>query len=325
MKIFSGAGNPALAERIGRYLDMSLGKVESGSFPDGELYVRIDEDVRGRDVFLVQPTCPPVNDNLLQLLLMIDAARRASATRITAVIPYYGYARKDRKDEGRVPITAKLVANMVTTAGADRMLALDLHATQIQGFFDVPVDHLFGKPVFVHYFRELGLPDVVFAAPDVGRAKMARAYSEEFGGGLALVDKRRLSATRTVVAFVIGEVEGANVILVDDMISTGGTVINAAQALMDKGAASVRVAAVHALFCGDAAERLAAAPITEVIVTDSIPLDGRVKALEARNKIRVLTVAGLLGEAMRRIHLNESVSSLFTRSTKESLQWVCPS
>ena len=237
-------------------------------------------------------------------------------------MPYYGYARKDRKDEGRVPITAKLVANLLTTAGADRILTLDLHATQIQGFFDVPVDHLFAKPIFVQYFREHPLPNLAFAAPDVGRAKMARAYAEELGGELVMVDKRRLSAEQTDVGVVIGDVSGKNVVMVDDMITTGGTVLTAALALKERGAATIRVAAVHAIFCGPAAERLSAAPIEEILVTDTVPLNSRAQALEEQGKMRVLSVAGLLGEAIRRIHRNESVSSLFSGSPKESAQWL---
>jgi len=326
MKILAGNGNRRLAEAICRYLGMPLGNVEVGRFPDGELDVKINEDVRGRDVFIIQSTCPPVNENLMELLVMVDAARRASASRITAVMPYYGYARKDRKDEGRVPITAKLVANLLTTAGVSRVLALDLHATQIQGFFDVPVDHLFAKPIFVRHFREhfgpSRLREVVFAAPDVGRAKMARAYSGQLGGGLALVDKRRISAEETDIGFVIGDVAGREVVLLDDMISTGGTVVTAANALKRAGAKCIRVAAVHALFCGQAAERLAAAPIEEILVTDSVPLNCRAQALEQQGRIRVLTVAGLLGEAMRRIHTNQSVSSLFSDNPKESPPWA---
>ena len=312
LKVFSGNANRALGQAICAHLGMPLGDASVQRFPDGEINVRLEEDVRGTDVFLIQPTCPPVNDNLMELLVMTDAARRASASRITAVLPYYGYARKDRKDEGRVPITAKLVANLITEAGADRLIALDLHATQIQGFFDIPVDHLYAFPVVARYFAERGFKDdaVVFAAPDVGRIKMARAYAERLSAQLAVVDKRRMGANQTEVSFVIGEVDGADVILVDDMITTGGSAAAAASALLERGARSVRVFVVHGIFCEPAAQRLADAGLTELFVTDSVALDERARALGDRAK--VLSVAELLAKAVSRTHKNESISALFT-------------
>lgn len=311
LKILTGNGNPALAQKVCDYLGLPLGDVTVSRFPDGEINVKINEDVRGRDIFIIQPTCPPVNENLMELLVMVDAARRSSARRITAVIPYYGYARKDRKEEGRVPITAKLVANVLVVAGVDRVLALDLHATQIQGFFDIPVDHLFSFPVFTKYFRDRAIPDLVVASPDVGGIRMARAFSGVLNAGLAVVDKRRISADETSAGFIIGEVAGKNVLLVDDMITTGGSLSNAAQALRDAGARQIYAAAAHAVLCGPATERLLKSVITEIVVTDSIPLNDKGRALGER--VRVLSVNQLLGEALRRIHINESVSSLFMK------------
>ena len=309
MRIISGSGNRLLAERICQYLGAPLGQVDLGRFPDGELNVKINEDVRGRDIFIVQPTCPPVNENLMELLIMVDAARRSSARRITAVMPYYGYARKDRKDEGRVPITAKLVANMLVEAGVDRVLALDLHATQIQGFFDIPVDHLFSAPVLSGYFREMGLPDLAVATPDVGGVRMARAFASWLDAGLAVVDKRRISPEESSVGFVIGDVKGKNVLLVDDMITTGGSLTNAAQALREYGAREIYAAAAHAILCGGAVEKLKSSALKEVVVTDSIPAGEKINQLSGQ--LKALTVSKLLAEAVRRIHVNESVSSLF--------------
>ena len=310
--VFSGNANRSLANAICKHLQMPLGEAEVEHYPDGEISVRLDDDVRGGDVFLVQPTCPPVNENLMELLVMIDAARRASAQRITAVMPYYGYARKDRKEEGRVPITAKLVANLLVTAGVNRVLALDLHATQIQGFFDIPVDHLYAMPVVTRHFAERGFVDgkVVFAAPDVGRIKMARAFAERLDAQLAVVDKRRTGPDQTKASFVIGDVDGCDVILVDDMITTGGSVAGAAKALFDKGARRVRVYATHGILCGQATERLQEAGLDEVFVTDSVCIDGRVD--EFGGRLTVLSVAALLGEAISRIHNNQSVSALFS-------------
>jgi len=311
MKVFAGNGNPELARKICACLEIPLGNAHVGRFPDGEIDLKLNEDVRGRDIFIVQPTCPPVNDHLMELLVMTDAARRSSAWRITAVIPYYGYARKDRKEEGRVPITAKLVANMLVGAGVDRVLALDLHATQIQGFFDIPMDHLFSLPVLSDYFRSLNIPDLVVAAPDVGGIRVARALASRLGADLAILDKRRVSADQTETGFVIGQVKGHNVLLVDDMITTAGSISTAAQMLKNKGVRDIYVAAAHGVLCGPAAERLAASPISEIAVTDSIPLNDKARTLGER--IRVLSVSRLLAEAMRRIHMNQSVSSLFTQ------------
>jgi ribose-phosphate pyrophosphokinase len=307
MLVFTGNAHRALAKSICDYLDIPLGDASVTRFPDGEINVKVNQDVRGADAFIVQSTCPPVNENLMELLLLIDCLRRASADRVTAVLPYYGYARKDRKDEGRVPITAKLVANLITQAGADRVMSVDLHATQIQGFFDIPVDHLFAEPILARHFRQMHLSDLVVVSPDVGSVKLARAYSEHLRAGLAVVDKRRVSPDETESDFFIGDVQGKNVLLVDDMIATAGSVAQGAHLLREHGAESVRVAATHPVFCGAAFEQLAAAPIDEVTVTDTIPLRDAGEGL----KVRVVSVAGLLGEAIKRVHFNESVSSLF--------------
>ena len=307
MKVFSGTANRPLAERIAEHLNVRLGEATVERFPDGEVHVRIDEDVRGADIFLVQSTCPPVNENLVELLVMSDAFKRASAERITAVIPYYGYARQDRKDEGRVPISAKLVANMITTAGADRVLALDLHAAQLQGFFDIPVDHLYASPVVTRYFRRLDLPELTVVAPDVGSSKLARGYAKRLGAGLAIVDKRRVSDKQTEVMNVIGDVKGRTVLLIDDMISTGGSIAMAASAVRERGAKEVFLAATHAILCGPAMERLDKAPIQQVVVTDTIPVPRE----KQRPYLKVLSVARLLGEVILRIHHAESVSRLF--------------
>ena len=311
LKIFSGRANPHLTSRICDYLGLPVGRITIGNFPDSEIYCKIEEDVRGRDIFLVQPTCPPVNDHLLELLVIMDSCKRASAERITAVIPYYGYARQDRKDEGRVPITAKLVANLITRAGADRVLAMDLHAAQIQGFFDVPVDHLYAAPVLVDHFlnMEIDPEQLVVVSPDEGSTKRALRYSERLGGGLAIVDKRRSNAEQTRQENIIGaSVEGKIALMFDDMISTAGSVCGAAKVLADRGAREIYVGATHGVLCGPAIERLKASPIREVIITDSIPL----RPEQMLGKIKVLSVAPLLGEAIKRIHRNESVSRLFT-------------
>ena len=309
MKVFTCNGNPELARKICECLDMPLGDAHIGRFPDSEIDLKINEDVRGRDIFIIQPTCPPVNDNLMELLLMADAAQRSSAGRITAVIPYYGYARKDRKEEGRVPISAKLVANMLVGSGVDRVLALDLHATQIQGFFDIPMDHLFSMPVLCRYFHELNIPDLVVATPDVGGIRMARAFSSSLQARLAVVDKRRISPREAEIGFVIGEVADYNVLLVDDMITTAGSIIGAAKTLKNKGAKEIWVAAAHGILCDPAVERLSDSPVKEIVITDSIPLNH--KAQELGDRIKVRSVSPLLAEAIRRIHLNQSVSSLF--------------
>jgi ribose-phosphate pyrophosphokinase len=310
LKVFSGRANIRLAENIASALGDTLGRLTLSNFPDGEIMVRIEEDVRGRDVFLVQPTCPPVNEHLMELLIMLDSFKRASAARITTVLPYYGYARQDRKDVGRVPITAKLVANLLTTAGADRVLALDLHAAQLQGFFDIPVDHLHASPVINDYIRSLRIPDrdLVVLSPDEGSIKRGLAHQKKVGGSIAIVDKRRASPTETKQANLIGSPLGNKVaVIFDDMITTAGSVVGAANVARYHGAREVYACATHAVLCGPAVERLKDAPITQVIVTDSIPLTPN-KQLP---NIKVLSVAPLLADAIKRIHLNESVSKLF--------------
>jgi ribose-phosphate pyrophosphokinase len=313
LKIFSGTANRPLAERICEHLNIRLGEANVTRFPDGEVRVKIEEDVRGADIFVVQPTCPPVNDNLMELVLLIDAFRRASAERITAVVPYFGYARQDRKDEGRVPISAKLVSNMIVQAGASRVLALDLHAAQIQGFFDIPVDHLYASPVLSRYFRRLDIRDLVVVAPDVGSSRLARGYAKRLNAGLAIVDKRRVSDRVTEVMNVIGDVKGKGVLLIDDMISTGSSITQAAKTVHDLGAKEVYLAATHALLCGNAMALLDAAPVEAVVVTDTIPLS----EAKQRPSLRVLSVARLLGEAILRIHHAESVSRLFQMDLDE--------
>jgi ribose-phosphate pyrophosphokinase len=310
LKVFSGRANPELAHRICEYLGLPLGKISIGNFPDGEISCKIDEDVRGRDIFLLQPTCPPVNENLMELLIMIDSFVRASADRVTAVVPYYGYARQDRKDAGRVPITAKLVANLITRAGADRVLAMDLHAAQIQGFFDVPVDHLYAAPVLNDYFQSLGLrkEELVVVSADEGGIKRALGHATRIGAPLAIVDKRRTSADVTRQENVIGAaVRGKVALMFDDMISTASSICGAAKAIHDAGAREIFVGATHGLLVGPAIERLQAAPISGVAITDTIPL----RPNQMLPKIKVLSVAPLLGQAIKRIHRNESVSGLF--------------
>ncbi|HEX3871446.1 MAG TPA: ribose-phosphate pyrophosphokinase [Pirellulales bacterium] len=310
LKIFSGRANPHLARRICDYLGLPNGAISTGNFPDGEISCKIEEDVRGRDVFLVQPTCPPVNENLMELLIMIESCKRASAERVTAVVPYYGYARQDRKDEGRVPITAKLVANLIVRAGADRMLTMDLHAPQIQGFFDVPVDHLYGAPVLNDYFVQMHMheEDIVVVSPDEGSIKRALGHAKRLNARLAIVDKRRASAEKTRQENIIGaNVEGKVVMMFDDMISTAGSICGAASKLQEAGAREIYVGATHGVLCGRAVENLAESPIKSLVITDTIPLSVERKL----DKIKVLTVAPLLGEAIKRIHRNESVSRLF--------------
>jgi ribose-phosphate pyrophosphokinase len=312
MKLFSGRSNPDLSRQIGDYLGMRLGSVTIENFPDGELHIKLEEDVRGRDVFFLQSTCPPVNENLMELLIFIDAARRASAQRITAVLPYFGYARQDRKDEGRTPITAKLVANLITTAGAHRVLALDLHAGQVQGFFDLPVDNLFAEPILSRHYAQLELPNLVLLSPDVGNAKRARQYARRLGGELAIIDKKRTSGSTTTMSRIIGEVKGKTVLMVDDMISTAGTICSAAQQAREEGAATILVGATHGVLCGPAIERLRGAPIDRITVTNTIPLPAATLAALG-DKLEVLSVAELIGEAIHRIHNDESVSSLFLK------------
>jgi ribose-phosphate pyrophosphokinase len=310
LKVFSGRANLPLAEKIARHLGDPLGKITLSNFPDGETSVRIEEDVRGRDIFVVQPTCPPVNENWMELLVIIDAFKRASPARISAVLPYYGYARQDRKDVGRVPITAKLVADLLTTAGADRVLALDLHAAQLQGFFDIPVDHLHAGPVINEYVRSLQIPlrDFVILSPDEGSIKKALTYQKKLGGAISIVDKRRSSATETKQANLIGaSLEGKTVVIFDDMISTAGSVVGAAHTAKVNGAREVYACATHGVLCGPAIQRLKDAPIKQLVITDTIPLPPE-KQLP---NIVQLSVAPLLAETIKRIHHNESVSVLF--------------
>ena len=305
-KLLSGTGNRPLAEEIARQLGISLTKVTCNRFADGEIFVRIDENVRGNDVFIVQSTNAPA-ENMMELLLLIDAARRASAARITVVMPYYGYSRQDRKDQPRVAIGAKLVANMIVSAGADRLLGIDFHQHQLQGFFDIPVDHLYAMPVLTAHFRKKQLKDTVVVAPDVGSAKMARGFAKRLDASLAIIDKRRPRANVSEVVNVVGDVEGRDCILADDMIDTAGTVTEAARALRALGANDIYVCATHALFSGPAVERLRAAPIQEVIVTDTIDL-----APERRfERLTILSVGELLSKAIRYTHAEQSVSSLF--------------
>ena len=309
LKIFSGLASLVLSRKVSDYVGIPLGAASTRMFPDGETHVKIDEDVRGRDVFIIQSTCQPVNDNLMELLIFIDSARRASAERITAVIPYFGYARQDRKDEGRVPITAKLAANMITAAGADRVLTIDLHAAQIQGFFDIPVDNLSAEPVLSRYYSQLNLKDLVLVSPDVGNVKCARVFAQRLGGDLAIIDKRRISGSDIEMENLIGDVEGKTVLMMDDIISTAGTVCSAAKLVRKLGAKRVLVGASHAVLCGPAAERLAEAPIEELVVTDTVPVSS--EKHDSIGIVKVLSLSALLGEAIHRIHNNESVSSLF--------------
>ena len=306
LKLLVGSGNPALSQEIAASLGVDQAKATISRFADGEIFVRIDENVRGNDVFILQPTNPPA-ENIMELLLLIDAAKRASAARITCVMPYYGYSRQDRKDQPRVAIGAKLVANMIVTAGAHRVLGLDFHQHQLQGFFDVPVDHLYAAPVFVSHYRKKQLHDLVVVAPDVGSAKMARGFAKRLNGTLAIIDKRRPKPNSSEVVNVVGEVEGKDCLLTDDMIDTAGTVSEAARALKDLGANDVYVCATHALLSGPAVKRLSEAPIKEVTVTDTvwIPDEKRFPQLT------VLSVGDLLAKAIRYIHSEQSVSSLF--------------
>lgn len=311
LKILPGRACRQFAEKVCTHLDLPVGLAVTEEFPDGELIVKIEEDVRGRDCFVVLSTCHPVNDNLMELLIYLDCLRRASARRITAVIPYFGYARQDRKDEGRTPITAKLVANLITQAGANRVLALDLHAAQIQGFFDIPLDHLSATPVFVEYFHSIReeLGDLVLVSPDVGNVKVANMYAGLLGGDLAIIDKRRKSGRSVQAVNMVGEVQGRSVLMIDDMISTAGTITEAAKFVMDRGARQVMVAATHGVLVGLAMERLAAAPIERIILTDTIPLGERCRPIA--RKLVELSAAPLMGEAIHRIHHNVSVSALF--------------
>ena len=309
MAVFSGNANPALAQGICKHLQVPLADVLVGRFSEGEIRVQIKDNVRGKDVFIIQPTCPPANDNLMELLVMMDAARRASAKRITAVMPYYGYARQDRKDQPRVPITAKLVANLINAAGANRILTMDLHASQIQGFFDIPVDHLYAINTLCDYFdKNIPRSKLVVVSPDVGSLKMARAYAKNLNAGLAVVDKRRTSPEKTEVMHILGSVKGKIAILVDDIVATAGSLIEAAEGLKKKGVTSVCAAISHGVLSGNALERIRKCDVLkEVIITDSIPF----KKSAANSKVKVISIAPLLAEAIQRIHNEKSVSCLF--------------
>ena len=311
--VFSGRANQKLTEEICNYIDVPLGKTVIRDFSDKEIYVRIEENVRGGDVFVVQSTCFPGNTNLMELLIMIDALRRASAKRITAVIPYYGYARQDRKNEPRVPITSKLIADLVVTAGADRVLTVDLHAGQIQGFFNIPLDHLFAINVLIDYIKEQKLEDLIVISPDAGGVERARAYAKRLNSSLAIIDKRRDIPNEAKAMNIIGDVKGKIAFIVDDMIDTAGTLMEATDALLGAGAREVHACCSHPVLSGPAGERITNSPIKTVITTNTIPLNGE---LEKNPKIKVLSVASLLGEAILRIHQETSVSSLFD-STKE--------
>jgi ribose-phosphate pyrophosphokinase len=313
LKVFAGRSNPLLAQRICEYLQIPLGRGDTELFPDGELIVRVDEDVRGRDCFIIQPTSHPINAHLMELFIWIDTLRRASAQRITAVIPYFGYARQDRKDEGRTPITAKLVANLIERAGADRVVSVDLHAAQVQGFFDIPVDHLHATPVLSKWFKSLKLANRVFVSPDVGNVKRAQVYANRLGGEICIIDKRRESGSKAKAVHIIGDVAGKNVLMVDDMITTAGTMTEAVRILRDNGAADIYISATHAVFAPPAMERLAQCPFTKLAVTDTIPIGTRADPI--KDRLVVLSVAELLGETIHRIHHNESVSELLSKES----------
>jgi len=308
LKVFTGNANRPLAEAICRELNTHIGQAMVRYFADGEIYLQIQENVRGADVFVIQPTCTPVDRNLMELLLMMDALKRASAERITAVLPYYGYARQDRKDKPRVPISAKLVAAVMETAGADRILALDLHAAQIQGFFNIPVDHLFSSPVMIDYFKPLNIPDMTVVSPDAGGVERARAFAKRLNAPLAIIDKRREEANVAEVMNVIGAVSGRNCLIVDDLIDTGGTLIKGAEALLEKGATSVSACATHAVLSGPAVERIEESELREVVFTNSIPLSAEA---QISSRIKYLSVAPLLARAIQSIHEETSVSILF--------------
>jgi ribose-phosphate pyrophosphokinase len=308
LKVFTGNAHQSLSREICDHLGVPLGQAFVGRFPDGEVRLQILENVRGADVFVIQPTCQPVNDNMMELLIMLDALRRASAERITAVIPYYGYARQDRKDRPRVPISSKLVADLLTSAGADRVLALDLHAGQIQGYFNIPVDHLYAIPVTVSYFRRLKLKNIVVVSPDPGGVERARAFAKRLRAPLAIIDKRREDADIVEVMNVIGEVSGKICLIVDDMIDTGGTLLRGVNALLDKGAEKIFACCTHGVFAGDAIARIQDSPLEQVVTTNSIPLSAEGKKC---SKIKVMSVGKLLADAIRSIHDETSVSKLF--------------
>jgi ribose-phosphate pyrophosphokinase len=308
LKIFSGRAHPALGQEICAYLNLPAGNIIAYNFSDGETFCQIGENVRGSDVFVVQPTSSPVNENLVELLILLDAFKRSSASRVTAVIPYYGYGRQDKKDQPRVPITSKLVADLLSKAGADRVLTMDLHASQIQGFFDIPVDHLFAAPVVLEAVRGLDVPDLVIVSPDAGGVERARAIAKRLGAALAIVDKRRTGPNEAEIMNVIGEVEGRNCLIIDDIIDTSGTLVKTVEALERKGAARVLAVGVHAVLSGPALERIENSSLEKVLVTNTTPLEDKLRRC---SKLQPLTVAPLLGEAIRRIHEHSSVSSLF--------------
>lgn len=305
--VFTGNAHPQLAEDICRHLKIKLGDALVSRFSEGEVRLKINENVRGKDVFVIQPTCPPTNENIMELLIMIDALKRASAGRITAVLPYYGYARQDRKDQPRVPISAKLIADLISVAGASRLLTVDLHAGQIQGFFNIPVDHLLAINVLVEYYLKLGLENLVVVSPDVGGIKMARAYSKRLQADLAIIDKRRLGPEKTEVMNIMGEVKDKNAIIVDDLVATAGSLVEATQALKANGARDVYAAITHPVLCGPALERIESSSLKELVLCDTIPVPDS----KLHPKIRVLSVAPLIAEAIKRIHREESISCLF--------------
>ncbi len=308
IKIFSGSSNPELTEKICKYLNVPVGGAKIERFPDGEKIIKCEDDVRGKDCFIIQSGCEPVDANIIELLIFLDCLKRASASRVTAVIPYFGYARQDRKDEGRVPITAKLVSNLITTAGADRVLAMDLHAAQLQGFFDIPVDHLFAEPVLTKYFKSKKISNLTIVSPDVGNIKRAARYVEHLNGELAIIHKRRINGREVQCGEIIGTVKGRNVLMCDDMISTAGTMCSAAKLVKERGAKKVFVGATHGLFCDNAAKAIADSPIDEIVITDTVPLKPEVKKIA---NLKVLSVSDILGEAIKRIHKNESISAMF--------------
>ena len=316
LKVFTGRANPQLAQKVCDYLQIPLGRGRTELFPDGELIVKVEEDVRGRDCFIIQPTSHPINAHLMELMIWIDCLRRASAERVTAVIPYFGYARQDRKDEGRTPITAKLVANLIERSGADRVVAVDLHAAEVQGFFDIPVDHLSASPVIIKWFKSLKLSNRVFVSPDVGNVKRAQVYANILGGDICIIDKRRKSGSDVETRNIIGDVQGKNVLMVDDMITTAGTVTQAVKILKEHGAADIYMSATHAIFAPPALERLAECPFTKLAVTDTIPIGTRADPI--KDRVEVLSISGLVGEAIHRIHHNESVSALFDGGKQRS-------
>jgi ribose-phosphate pyrophosphokinase len=308
LKVFGGRAHPALTEEICTYLNIAAGKVTTYNFSDGETFCQIEENVRGADVFVVQPTCPPVNENLVELLIMLDAFKRSSAARVTAVMPYFGYGRQDKKDKPRVPITAKLVADLVSKAGADRVLTMDLHAAQIQGFFDIPVDHLFAAPVLLDAVRKMEIPNLTIVSPDAGGVERARAIAKRLQAALAIIDKRRTGPNEAEAMNIIGDVQGRTALIIDDIVDTAGTLTKSIEALRAQGAERIMAGGVHGILSGPALERLAESPVSLVMISNTTPIEDK---LERLDKLMPLSVAALLGEAVRRIHEDSSVSSLF--------------